>query len=283
MKGLFARACSRKCGHFATLALMTVIGTSALPASGRAGYLDLTDPGTVASGSITGSVGGTAQFEHTTFQSAGSGVLRRWYAVHLESGGPTEHGYNTGQPNILDSKVPNGFNPTLRLSNLAVTTLGGVDYYRFLLDINEAGGGAEFLSVDELKVYTNPTVDPENQTATNPSQLGTLRFDLGAGNGVLLDGKDQQGSGTGDMIFYVPTSAFAGAGASDFIYLYSKFGVVGEVGPRDYSRSDGFEEWAAFVGQNQAVPLPPSALMAAFGLAPIAGAAGLRRLRRKAA
>ena len=56
---------------------------------------------------------------------------------------------------------------------------------------------------------------------------------------------------------------------------------VGGIGPNDGSGSSGDDDGDD--NNNQAVPVPPTILMAAFGLVPFAGAAGIRRLRRKAA
>ena len=70
-------------------------------------------------------------------------------------------------------------------------------------------------------------------------------------NWVKLDASLNHGSGSGDMLFFVPDSVFACAGSNPYVYLYSKFGV-------NYATNGGFEEWAPAVGPfNPPAPPPP--------------------------
>jgi hypothetical protein len=57
---------------------------------------------------------------------------------------------------------------------------------------------------------------------------------MGAGNWVALNASLTHGNGSGDMLLYVPDSAFAG---QTYVYLYSEFGV-------NYACNGGFEQWA---------------------------------------
>jgi hypothetical protein len=88
-------------------------------------------------------------------------------------------------------------------------------------------------------------------------KLGILRYaqnkTLGeTSNWLLIDasrheGGSTSGSGSSDMILYVPTSLFAGALATDFLYFYTINGV--HDGAAEGSQSNaGFEEWKAFTG-----------------------------------
>ncbi len=72
---------------------------------------------------------------------------------------------------------------------------------------------------------------------------------------VLLNyGLVSSGSGRPDMTFLVLVSAFSGAKKTDYVYLYSKFGLTRQVTGtdkkgktvvlKDYGASAGFEEWA---------------------------------------
>ena len=83
------------------------------------------------------------------------------------------------------------------------------------------------------------------------------------------------GSGWSDMIIYIPTSAFAGALATDFVWFYNLNGVhySADYDPNDVNlgAEAGFEEWRAVVG-GTSVPdgggtliLLGSALTALFG------------------
>jgi hypothetical protein len=66
-------------------------------------------------------------------------------------------------------------------------------------------------------------------------------MDAGGDNWVLLDYRLNSGSGSGDMLMYVPDALFAGAA---YVYLYSRFG-------EHFAGDAGFQEWAA--GEGSAV------------------------------
>ena len=93
---------------------------------------------------------------------------------------------------------------------------------------------------------------------TNPA-FGAPIYDLDTGgdNYVKLDYNLNPGSGKGDMLLFVPESAFTGAG--DYIYLYSMFGVT-------IDGSDGFEEWAVGLG-GPIIPEPTTMALLALGTA----------------
>ena len=132
-------------------------------------------------------------------------------------------------------------------------------------------------------------------------------MDAGANNGVLLDFQLASGSGTSDMILSIPVQFFINAGAvsTNFVYLYSKFGVLGENSPTcvavqtsdthagcgesnqfgnaDYGTSDGFEEWAYRAGGTSfVVPEPSTYALYALG-ASMLFLSGWWQKRRKAA
>jgi hypothetical protein len=69
-------------------------------------------------------------------------------------------------------------------------------------------------------------------------------FDLDASgdNAVLLDYRLNSGSGSGDMLLYVPDALFTGG---TNVYVYSKFGV-------EYASNAGFQEWS--VGLSSLAP-----------------------------
>jgi PEP-CTERM motif len=150
----------------------------------------------------------------------------------------------------------------IRLSDLQVKTVGMTNYYVFTLDINEPNNyPASLLSLDELRLYTSAT--GSYGTYATMTAGSTLRYDMdhsisdGMGGwvdqDVYLDHMPQAGSGHDDMEVLIPTSFFAGAGANDFLYLYSKFGATGGAFGADFQSGDGFEEWSAIRG----TPLPP--------------------------
>lgn len=193
--------------------------------------LDLTSAG--SSASIGGGI-----FAQTDPQPTGTGVIDPF--VRLDAMGQ-EQGFNTDHrplKNDLADVKSGQWTHSVLVGELVPVDLGGVPYVRFLLDINQTGASS-LLSLDELRVFTAPVPDL-NDNATLFAQ--NLIYDLGAGNRILLDYSLNAGSGSGDMFFYLPASLFAGLGGQ-YVYLYSKFGASGA----PYASNDGFEEWSHII------------------------------------
>ncbi|MBC8165435.1 MAG: hypothetical protein H7Y20_06140 [Bryobacteraceae bacterium] len=95
-----------------------------------------------------------------------------------------------------------------------------------MIDVNEANGGTRaLLTLSGLRISTSSSL----QTGTTvdnsglfSDSLGTIRFDLGSGNSVLYRDTDN-GSGSGDINFFIPTAVFGDAISTDYVYLYEKF------------------------------------------------------------
>jgi hypothetical protein len=242
-------------------------------ANAHADYLSLQTVN--SSGSI-----GVAQFLQGE-RNAGTGLFNTF--VEVGGNDPVVVAYNTTENNTLNNGSPDNFNHAITVND-ALAEINGQLYVRFFLDINEAnppGSGGGFLSLDELKIITSTT--PNQSVQGVPA--GTVRYDMGAGNGVLLFYDLEPGSGFSDMTLLVPL--WDGADTSQFLYLYSKFGVVGtgsvtcnsltppDLGPviggdggctgtsRNYGNSDGFEEWAY---QTSTVVIPEPSTYALYAL-----------------
>jgi hypothetical protein len=186
---------------------------------------------------------------------------------------PWEQGYNSSAGNF-DTKREPQWNHEIRFSDLQVTTINGLAYFGFSVDVNEPGGSKATISLDGLSVYTSATL--QSSTSTNSSgffngSLGMLRYDLGA-NQVLYNDQNT-GSGGGDINIYIPVSNFAGSNSNDYVYVYQRWGNT------DASQG-GFEETALIRGL---APVPEmSALFPIVGLLVAVGSTHILRRRRLA-
>ena len=208
-------------------AALVVAGVLLAATPARATIVDLINGN---SGTING-----AQFDWTPAQPTGTGYIQPF--VRVQANG-VEQGYNTsGAPVPFDDKV-GPWTHDITFADLQATTVivGNTSYFKLLLDINQSSN-SPLLSLDQLQFYTSPI---GSQTTENVSSLGILRYSFSPGDAVYLDYSRNNGSGSGDMFAYIPTSLFAGTSSSDFVYMYSHFGGT-------YSSNDGFEEWARVV------------------------------------
>jgi len=278
--------------------LAAVLGALALPAG--ATIVNLTTSHT-ASGNIGQCIGGAVDcgvFTNVDSQSTGTGVIDPFYTVQNNG---TQQGFNSDAP----GSTPNydmkrgsgsGFTKAIQVSAFGLVDINGnvcnlcaIPYIRFLLDINEAGGNnAEFMSIDSLQLYVKATNDIVSTTLAQLQVGATKVYDLDNLNGlgsntIYTDYRLNSGSGSGDVIFLVPYSIFAGH-TNDWLYLYGNYGNAGTiangqvgcngnnflaVGDKDcgYSSSSGFEEWARIDSPGgSSVPEPSTFGFAFIGL-----------------
>ena len=213
-----------------------------LPAFGLP-TLDLTTAG--SSGYI-----GDAYFLQVDPQPTGSGFIKPF--VRLSSNQEVVQGYNTdARPLEFDENNSPVFTRSLLLNDAPLLYLQGTAYRGFLLDINQTKTDC-LLSLDALKIY----LADEGDLAGYPSQLGTKIYDLDASgdNWIKLNYALNHGSGSGDMIAYIPDSLFVGG---NYMYLYSKFG---ESEDSICPNNAGYEEWAA------AIPAPTALMLGSIGI-----------------
>src|SRR3954452_8821486 len=127
-------------------------------AKARATVVDLTTAGS------SGQIGG-AFFFQTDQQPAGTGFIDPFIRVQDPRHGGFEQGYNTDGGFPFDDKHPHGFQHSLALSSLATFTMGGVDYFKFMLDSNESGSGSNHqFTLQQLQIFT--TNDPAQMVNT---------------------------------------------------------------------------------------------------------------------
>ena len=247
-------------------------------------------------------------FVNVDAQSTGTGVIDPFYTVQANG---TEQGFNTDAPGSspdYDMKRGSGtaFTQAIRVSDFGLVDVNGnpcngcaTPYIRFALDINESGGNNdEFLSIDTLQIWVKGTNDTTSTTFAALTASGATKiYDLDGlnANVVYTDFRLNSGSGSGDVLFYVPYSAFAGH-TTDWLYVWGQYGLTGivangaigcngsnvsNVGTKDcqYSSSDGFEEWARLEGPGGPVPEPLTSALVGGGLISLYL---LRRRSRKA-
>ncbi|HEV8378999.1 MAG TPA: PEP-CTERM sorting domain-containing protein [Tepidisphaeraceae bacterium] len=194
--------------------------------------VDLTTRG--SSGTING-----ALYQQFDAQPTGTGVLNTFLRVQKQG---VEQGYNTDwRPTGLDEKV-DLHTRSLLLSETPKVTISDITYREFLLDINEAAN-EPLLSLNEVQIFLAATGNVHNR-----SNLGAPLYDMDAGTdaNVKLNYSLNHGSGSGDMLLYVPDSLFNG-NAEPYVYLYSRFGepIPGDNSDVSNTSEAGFEEWAA--------------------------------------
>jgi hypothetical protein len=256
----------------AVLRVLPSVAAAAVLLSGSsasANKLDLVVPypneGSFASGTTAG--GAAAIYSTINTLPAGTGVFDPFLTYQSKG---TEQGYNTSQPNngqgyMDDKRVPQ-WTHDVHMTDLQITTRNGIDYYGFELDANETGAGNQnrLLSIEDIRIYTSDhdTTDLVKNDATKVDLLGTLRYAQNAtlgvtANWVLIDASNSEGgqtsgSGSSDLILYVPKSLFGNSvGTQDFLYFYTSNGANDH---SDDTDSDaGFEEWRFRAG-TPAVP-----------------------------
>lgn len=156
--------------------------------------------------------------------------------------GGTEQGYNTdARPVQYNENTNPQLTRALRLGEVPLVYVNGVAYREFLISINQSALSPN-LSLDEARIFLGSEGNLSAYNSSTRQFAGQdSRFDLDAGGDVSirLNNSLNGDSSSPDAVLLIPDSAFAGADANTFVYLYSKFG--GQLGA---SANGGYEEWA---------------------------------------
>lgn len=243
--------------------VLTFLAALAWSFSAHAAVVDLTTAG--SSGTINGAI-----YQQVPPQPTGTGFIDSF--VRIQNKG-AEAGYNADvrpvMPNVTTD--PN-FTRDIQLSEVPIIN----GYYQFLLDINESSGGArKLVTLHELEIWLKGTPLTSASTYAALSGSGAMKkYDMDdppdGDSRVELDYSLNSGSGSGDMFLYIPVATL-GVDGSQYVYLYSAFGVP-------QPSEAGFEEWAVLLGQEQAVPEAGSTAMM-LGIALLAFEGVRRKLR----
>ena len=243
--------------------------------------VDLTETGS-ASGTIApwysrAGDNTAAIFQRDNTQPTGTGVFDPFNTVDSPGNTHTEQGYNTSTANttLPFDDLRNHWNKNVQKQALATVTISGKSYYVFTLDANETGNGSDnrFLSIDNIQLYTSATGSQTSTSTINGPKshpqlnIGTLRWALNsfddptavAGTWVKIDStrntpqQKTSGSGSADMVVYIPTTALDGALPTDYVYFFNQMGFHYNVdGDQTVGTGAeaGFEEWAGLIGPN---------------------------------
>ncbi len=188
--------------------------------------LDLTSPSLQSNGALQDSLGNTVLFALTDYPG-GSGATTSFLRLRAGQGSTLERGYNTNGTTQFDTQKQG--TKAILLSDLPTITVDNTTYYEFRIDLNESSSTPQ-IALSKLQVFQS---NASNLTGYNSTtgQLGGLNPVINLNGTVLLNASLNSGSGVGDVLVYLPGSAFTG---NPYIYTYAEF----------QNADSGFEEFS---------------------------------------
>ena len=260
--------------------------------------LDLT-PDTPTSLSGTAAIGDTFLVTNEETKPAGTGNFNSFVRIEMKG---QEKGFNTDALPQYDEKS-GVWTHSVKVGKLGTQTINSVEYIAFLLDVNQAGGDKDLISLNQVQIFlssadlggpgvtntlTEATNDPGGNdalisfTGGSATEIFRMNNPQNTSGGLSTNTEVQigtgTGSGSGDMFLYVQSSLF-GSDLNKYVTLFSQFGRASGT----YESNSGFEEWAFREGSGPtfgvtAVAPEPSTILAALtGLVPL----GLLARRRR--
>ncbi len=188
--------------------------------------LDLTNPSLQSNGALQDSLGNKVLFALTDYPG-GSGATTSFLRLRAGQGSTLERGYNTNGTTQFDTQKQG--TKAILLSDLPTITVDNTTYYEFRIDLNESNSSPQ-IALSKLQVFQSPNANLTGYNSTT-GQLGGLNSVINLNSTVLLDASLNSGSGVGDVLVYLPGSAFTG---NPYIYTYAEF----------QNADGGFEEFS---------------------------------------
>ena len=176
---------------------------------------------------------------------SGTGNYNTFLAISDNDG--TEEGFNSDDTPGIDpsnANIDHAKTHTVKLSDLVIVTVEGVQYYEFRVDLNESNSDPNAqISLDQFKLFSSSNGAIEDKT-TLFSQNVIYDMDAGGNVSVLLSDAESSGSGNDDYAVLVPITEFAGLDpTTTYVYLYVEMGAADPVAPDTWDATATFEEW----------------------------------------
>ena len=176
---------------------------------------------------------------------SGTGNYNTFLAISDNDG--IEEGFNSDDtPPIDDSNenIDHAKTHTVKLSDLVIVTVDGVQYYEFRVDLNESNSDPNAqISLDQFKLYSSAN-GGITDTTTLFSQNLIYDMDAGGNKSVLMSDAESSGSGNDDYAVLVPITEFAGLDpTTTYVYLFVQMGAADPVDPDTWDATATFEEW----------------------------------------
>jgi uncharacterized repeat protein (TIGR01451 family) len=179
------------------------------------------------------SANGALFFAGSDVNATGTGLIQSFLRIQDS---PTESGFNTDYRPVELADKSGPFTHSIKLGDIPVITIDGVQYREFRLDLNEKDSQSnDLITLTDLKILSANTGDLHGWTGGGfSSGSSTLLYDMdGAGDVSVGLNAWSTGSGHGDYVVTIREDAFRGVDDGAYIYLYSAFA----------NNDGGFEEW----------------------------------------
>jgi hypothetical protein len=220
-------------------------GNDVVVATATANFTDadeLGDHDLRAAGSST-TIGG-AIFQDSANIGSGTGGYNTFLAVQDNNdAGSAEAAFNSDDDSPIEPSNPEqdlSKSHTVRLSDIPIKVIGGIEYYEFRVDLNESNSNPNGqISLDQFIIKVAPTTTTILTKDQFDAAITVYNMDAG-GDRTLLLSEVSTGSGTDDYSVLVPVSNFAiYPPTTTNMYLYVQMGAR----EGDYGTDGGFEEW----------------------------------------